>query len=195
MLQSSALAKSTKKSRAQIKREVDAVLAKEIHWRKGEPALFWAGTGYWVPVVIREVTSYGNPRIVHPTTGKLTVVRKKALLEKPSAARRGFPQVISHARKKVWIDPAADVRSNKESTLAAVLKNVFAPREEIPAWSATHLFVLDDGTKIPVRVCKNHGWYSAFEADGTLWSGGQNIESEWSSDDRNIEAVSRVIEL
>jgi hypothetical protein len=64
-----------------------SIASRRDSWRKGEPALFWAGTGQWLPVVIHDVTASGNPRIVHPVTGKLMVVRAKASLEKASPAR------------------------------------------------------------------------------------------------------------
>lgn len=58
------------------------------NWHKGESALFWAGTGVWMPVKIQAVTAAGKPQIVHPVTGKLMVVQAKASLEKASSARR-----------------------------------------------------------------------------------------------------------
>jgi len=62
--------------------------AKPAHWHKGESALFWAGTGGWIPVKIQAVTPAGNPQILHPVTGKLTVVQARASLEKTSSARK-----------------------------------------------------------------------------------------------------------
>jgi hypothetical protein len=59
-------------------------------WRKGEPALFWAGVAGWMPVKVHSVTAAGNPQIVHPVTGKRMAVLAKASLEKATSARRAL---------------------------------------------------------------------------------------------------------
>lgn len=70
---------------------------KESPWRPGEAALFWAGPTGWRPVRIEGVTAAGKPQIIHPLTGKLTVVQARASLEKASSAR-------NHARRQK-LDP------------------------------------------------------------------------------------------
>lgn len=62
-------------------------------------------------------------------------------------------------------------------------------------FEANHIFVLHDGTQVPVAV-ELRGDYVAYEADGTSWYtvAGKN-DVWWTCNERNVNTIKRVLPL
>lgn len=118
------------KAAKQLNREIKEALSR---WRKGEPALFWAGTGQWIPVKIHDLTASGNPRIIHPVTGKLMVVRATASLEKASPARRPLGGVTAETIMDWQIREVADAAKRSTPTERDLLNETLVALGSAPA--------------------------------------------------------------